>query len=185
MMYQRGIDHRIRFFRPLVVGIITALLCSLGTANSADLADEQAMKAAFIYQFVNFVEWPADQPDQVIIGVLGSDGLYDALNSLGDRRSDARPILIRRYSSLADTIDGPHVLVIGTSQSDRLATILDAVATSPVLTVSDIDAFAEEGGIIGFVRKGARQKFTVNRNAAELANLSLRQELLRVAILVD
>ncbi len=185
MAQQRLTRLRVPLFRPLFVGILAALLFGLATANSAEVRDQQAMKAAFIFQFVNFVEWPSDQPDQVTIGVLGSDSLYDALVALGDRRSDLRPILIRRYSSLADAIDGLHVLIIGTSERDRLATILDAVATSPVLTVSDIDAFAEEGGIIGFVRKGARQKFTVNRSAAALANLSLRQELLRVAILVD
>ncbi len=98
-------------------------------------------------------------------------------------RLGARPIQVRRYRRIAD-IGECHILFISRSENERVPEILSAVKNRPVLTVSDGDGFASQGGIIEFFTDKSRIRLRINLDAAQAANLTISSKLLRVAEIV-
>jgi hypothetical protein len=154
-------------------------------AAQAQRRPEYQVKAAYLYGFGKFVEWPA--------GALPSGGLAFVVCVLGDdpfgRELDevtagavmkGKPVSIRRISRV-DESGACHTLFISASEDVRIGAILETVGERPILTVSDAPQFAERGGMIGFALDGNRVRFTLNLPAAQDAGLVLNSELLRVA----
>lgn len=153
--------------------------------SSADL--EHQVKAAFLYNFARFVEWPPDTPSgeaSFVIGILGSDATSLALEetvqgkSVGGRTIRVRPVKTQEEATQC------HMLFVGSETPDRLARLLKAVRGSAVLTVGDSDTFAREGGIVNFVMQDHHVRFAVNTDAAERAGLKISSKLLQLAIIV-
>ena len=162
---------------------IVALMGSCrGGAQS--LSEYQA-KAAFLYNFARFVEWPADSPgDPFVIGILGEDPFRGALETtVKDKTVEARPVLVRRVSS-AEAARSFQILFISASERDRLPSILDSLKGSAVLTVGETEGFASRGGVINFVIEDDRERFEVNTAAAGRARLKISSRLLGLARVV-
>jgi YfiR/HmsC-like len=148
-------------------------------------ASESQVKALFLFNFAQFVEWPAaavpDSQAPLVIGVLGDDpfgGFLDA--AVRGERLGARPFVVRRYRRLAD-VTGCDILFISRSEAGRMEDILAGLQGRPILTVSDAEGFARRGGMIRFVTERSRVRLEINRRAAEAAGLTLSSKLLRVA----
>jgi uncharacterized protein DUF4154 len=158
----------------------------LAQAGQSDLQiAEYRVKAAFLYKFPSYVEWPAqvfersDSP--FVFGVAGADTLAEELGQVVVGRSIAgRPVLVRKLRR-GDSVDGVHILFVGGTDGGRPAEILASAKGKPVLTVTEsADAFAL-GSIINFVIVDDKVRFDVALRAAELCNLRVSARLLAVA----
>ena len=168
---------------------ITALMSSLLLVQGeSPRTSEYQLKAVFLFNFVQFVDWPPsaaqDSQPPLLIGILGDDPFGSFLDeTVRGERVGARSIQVRRYRRIAD-IEACNILFNSRSESERVPEILSAVKNRPVLTVSDGDGFASQGGIIQFFTDKNRIRIRINLDAAEAANLTISSKLLRVAEVV-
>jgi len=156
--------------------------------SAAQAFREYDLKAVFLFNFAQFVEWPAEAfPDAnapLVIGVLGSDPFGGALDqTVRGEAANGHPFLIKRYNSV-DEVSGCHILFISRSETGHLAQIVDRLRGKNTLTVSDADEFAQRGGMILFVTENNRIRLKINVGAARAAKLSLSSKLLRPAEIV-
>jgi hypothetical protein len=154
-------------------------------AGAQEPSPEYELKAAFLYNFVKFVEWPADAfagaKSPLSICVYGSDPFGGSLE--GVVRGEAlgeRGLLVQRPEALGDLRDC-QVLFVSRSERQRLPEILARVGGAPVLTVGDTDGFLQAGGVINFVMEDNKVRFAINLQAAEHNRLTISSKLLRLA----
>lgn len=151
---------------------------------AAPVQRESAVKAAFLYKFGAFVEWPAgvfQRPDSpFVIGVAGDEAVAADLEQLvAGRTLEGRPLLVRRVTADPVSSAGLHVLFVA-YRGDRLREVL-AATTGPVLVVTDQDRGLRMGSVINFSSEGGRVRFSVSLVAAEARSLRLSARLLAVA----
>jgi hypothetical protein len=165
-------------------------VCLLGSSTAAGLeADahpgEYAVKAAFLYNFARFVEWPPElPPGPFVVAVLGTDPFGSALDSTFANKSiQGRQLDIRRVTRPEDAGDA-QVVFIATTEARQLREILKALGSASVLTVGESEGFALAGGIVGFRMSGNRVRFDINLGQASRARLRISSELLKLARVV-
>jgi hypothetical protein len=144
------------------------------------------VKAAYLYNFGKFVEWPAKvtagNNEPFTICVLGRDPFGASLDStIAGEAIDGRSVLAKRFSKPQETLNC-RVLFISSSEDAQLQEVLATLEKTSVLTVSDIPQFAKRGGMIQFVEDANKVRFEVNLTVAERAGLTLSSQLLKVAI---
>jgi hypothetical protein len=169
-----------------VITLVAALLCpALPQASAADRPTQSEVEAAYLYNFGKFVHWPANEQTRPLnICVLGKDPFGGMLDKIvANEKIDGRALAVDRIQRTSQASDC-SILYIAASESPRLERDLTEVATHPLMTVSDIDGFAERGGMIQFVLENDRVRFEVNLNATQKAGLTLSSQLLKVAVRV-
>lgn len=146
---------------------------------------EYAIKAGLVYNFLKFVDWPAQAlpGNTLTLGVFGSNPFGPSLSSLNGKTVKGKTIVVRVTNNLAEA-EACHVLFIPADQAGRQTQILDAVRRSSVLTIGESRGFAREGGVINFIVKDDRVAFEVNPEAAERARLSISSQMLKHAKIV-
>jgi hypothetical protein len=167
-----------------VVSLILALIptsTALSRQARAQEANESHVKAAFLYNFVKFVEWPAeafgDNGASLIVGVVGDDPSCTAIEqTVNGKTANGRRLAIRRFPN-ATSLTYCHLLFIGYSQKNNLEQIL-AAAGPGVLTIGETDRFTRAGGIINFAIVDSKVRFEINQAAAEKAGLKISAKLL-------
>jgi hypothetical protein len=147
---------------------------------------EYEVKAAYLYSFGKFVDWPAKviqiQSESFAICVLGQDPFGPALDAaLSDETIAGTKIVAKRIPTPQNALSC-RVLFISSSENPRLKQILATLADASVLTVSDLPQFTQRGGMVQFVLEGNRIRFEVNLATARHAGLTLSSELLKVAV---
>ena len=160
----------------------------VGAARAAGGPGEYEVKAVFLFNFSQFVDWPAsafpDDRSPLVVGVLGQDPFGAALDeAVRGETVNGRPLSIRRYERIED-VDACHILFIERTQQEQLDQILESLRDRSCLTVSDAEGFAAAGGIIQFVTIDNRIRLQINLDAAKLANLTISSKLLRPAQIV-
>lgn len=150
--------------------------------------NEYQVKAAFLYNFAKFVEWPsnvtADPNAPIVIGILGRDSFGGEIDRVIEGKSvNGHRLTIKRFSTL-DGYQYCHILFVSSSERNNLARILAAVANNSVLTVSETDRFAHIGGIINFITIEHRIRFEINQAAAERVGLKISSKLLSLGKIV-
>ena len=183
---------RSRFLLRLVLCMACWLGLLLGGAGLAlpqtPGATESAVKAAFLFKFAAFAEWPpgtfqrADQP--LVIAVSGDDEVAGDLEQLASGRAiEGRPVSVRR---LADTAPAPgvHILFLAARRETRLREALESVAR-PVLVVTEQPGALGWGSIINFMPEAGRVRFGVSLASADARNIKLSARLLAVAQLIE
>lgn len=150
----------------------------------AQVASEYDIKAAFLYNFTKFVEWPAstfeDERSSFRICILGEDPFGKSLRDIAVEPVAGRKITLVGMANLKP--ESCHVLFISRSERSRMPQILQDLGDAPVLTVADTSGFLEEGGIINFVLEGSKVRFQINQEAAERAGIKISSKLLRLAV---
>lgn len=146
---------------------------------------EHDIKAAFLYNFAQFVDWPtnafSDATAPIVIGILAADPLGKSLDQI--TRNEVvrhRRLIVHRYKRSED-IGTCHILFISQSESAHSDQILDRFRGKPILTVGETDGFIARGGIIRFAPAKDRLRLKINTSAAKSANLIISSKLLRVA----
>ncbi|HWM90379.1 MAG TPA: YfiR family protein [Thermoanaerobaculia bacterium] len=163
------------------------LLAGLPAASIAQGAgtSEHAVKAAFLYNFAKFVEWPEGtfrSPGEPLAFCVLAEGSFgnELERTVAGKTVAGRPVTVRRLSQLAG-LDKCHILFVGASESPRFDQILAAVGERPVLTVGEEEGFTRAGGIISFVVRSSRVRFLIDRETAGRAGLRLSSRLLELA----
>jgi hypothetical protein len=164
-----------------------SLLVLLGAASteSADppRPSEYEVKAAFLYNFAKFVAWPEEgRPGPIfVIAVLGQDSFGDLLQRTLDGKTILeRKVEVRRISTPAAAND-VQIVFIGSSEKARLPEILHALQGASVLTVGDMDGFADRGGMIAFRLQDDLVRFDINLDQVNRARLKMSSQLVRLA----
>ena len=153
-------------------------------AGPAQETLENDIKAAFLYNFTKFIEWPrptSRTPEPFRLCVLADADFTGAVDRIIAGESiEGRP-LARIDPQSADDARQCAILYVGRGHSDRGAPLVAAVQQLPVLTVGDAPRFVEGGGTIGFVLENNRVRFDVSPAAAQRSGLQVSSKLLRVA----
>jgi hypothetical protein len=149
------------------------------------LAREYQIKAVFLYNFTQFVQWPEDTFSEpgapLVIGVLGEDpfGIFLDETVKGEVINN-HPLVVKRYEKVQD-VNGCHILFIAQDKSQDIRRTLTHLKAQPVLTVSDVNGFARMGGMVRFLSEKGRIRLRINIEAATEANLVISSKLLRQA----
>ena len=173
------------FRRSLILILaLAAPLC--GAAEESALAIQQRVKAAFLYKFAAYVEWPSNvfsQPETpIVIGVAGAEAIAQELELVAVGRTvSGRPVVVRRLARGDSAGECCQILFIGAGERARTAELLAGAQGHPVLTVTEVDAQHPKGSIINFLATEDRIRFDISREAAERNGLQLRSQLLKVA----
>jgi hypothetical protein len=159
----------------------TALLASAVAAQSAG-ADENKLKAAFVYRFATLTTWPESafpsDAGSACIAVVGEDVLVEALRDVVDgKRIQGHPIEVKAAPSPRQAREC-QVAFFGASVGADLA---EGSRSAGLLTIGDGSSFLSQGGMIRLVRDGRKFRFEINRDAASRAGLQISSKLLRLA----
>jgi hypothetical protein len=153
-------------------------------ANESE-ASEAAVQAAYLFNFARFTEWPpggfSSKNAPLNYCLLGRrDALATAMTSLGERPVQGHPLRFIQPERLEDT-KSCHVVFVAEPDPKRRTLALQVLNTQAILTVSDIDGFARDGGMIRLMRVGTRLRFEINRTQTQKAGLRLSADLLNLA----
>ena len=150
--------------------------------------DEPALarvEAAFIYNFTQFVEWPADafhgKDAPFVVAVVGEDPFAGALeHAMAGKLANGRPVVVRHFAS-AEVIEGCQILFVPAAQDGAATEILAKAANRPVLTVGQTDAFMRGGGAIRLLVEDGRMKFQIDPDVVDGAKLKASAKLMKLA----
>ena len=169
-----------------VLGVVVLLVS--GTHAQSATAGEYQIKAAFLFNFAKFVEWPpssfSDGSAPLQICVLGQDPFGEVLRNITrEKNVNGHKLEVHQIVDLqlARTC---HILFIASSEKAQLKRIFESLEGSAALTVGDVKEFIQQGGMINFVLENDRVQFEVSRKAAEQAGLKISSKLLAVAKVV-
>jgi hypothetical protein len=175
------------------VRVLTLLLLAAGMAGPVELRAQSAMqreyeiKAAYLYNFINYIEWPADASSPaggtLTIGIVGESPFSGVFSSLNGKQIKGRTLAVKQIASLKDA-DGCQIVFVFASEKPRVTEVLDQLKDSPTLTVGEVDGFAARGGIINFILERNKVRFEINPDAAKRLGLNISSELLKLAKLV-
>lgn len=167
---------------------VLILLQALTAHASAAISREYEIKAAFLFNFTRFIEWPgesfANATSPIVIGVIGSDPFGPELAGiLQGRLVNGRAIVARTVTS-PEEARTTHLLFVGLTRTEDIARLMQTLAGSRVLTVGESPGFAALGGTITFVLQGDKVRFEINPEAAERAHVRISAQLEKLATVV-
>lgn len=171
----------------IIVGCLltVGLLGTVSSAVQAQTSGEYQVKAAFLYNFAKFVDWPgeafSDGSAPLVIGVIGNDPFGGALDSaINGKNIGGRRLTVRRLKWGQD-LRSCHILFISSSERQRLPQIIQSLRGSSVLTVGDMGQFNQQGGMINFILEASKVRFEINSRGADQARLRISSKLLALA----
>ena len=160
---------------------------ALNTEAEKAAYGEYTVKAAYLYNFAKFVEWPpevlGDRSVPLSICILGQDPFGDAIDAIKDKSVKGRKLVIRRYSGVED-LKVCHIIFISPSEKENLKGILEKIKDMHVLTVSDMEGFADRGGMINLNKVQKKIRLEINLDAAQHSGLKMSSKLLKIAKII-
>lgn len=162
------------------------LPASLAASESSPAAVEDKIKAVYIYNFIRFTEWPeATRSQEVNLSILGNLSLLKTFKGEPFKESRHGLKLNVRTCTMPGCIQESHVLFIDRSEQAQVNKILHQLGNRPVLTISDLPGFVEQGGMIELRRRGERVTFRINLDAIKRTPLYVSAQLLQLAEIVE
>jgi hypothetical protein len=178
-----------------VVGQVAAILFTMAVSehllaeSPVGGLDEYQVKAAFLYNFAKFVEWPSGtfvgSKDPITICVYGHDPFGHALEQATAGRAIAGRSLAIRHIASVQEIAGCQILFMGTTESKRVVSILLDIHAPGILTIEESDASGADGEVINLRLEGEKVRFDINVEAADRAKLRISSRLLGLAHIID
>jgi len=170
----------------LMITVLTLVCPQIGAAAAGKL-NEYEIKAAYLYNFAKFVEWPATafprETSPLTFCIIGKSPLNQVIESLAKKTIKNRGLAIRQLSEIENPGEC-NILFINAALKASIPQILTAAASFPILTVSDYKGFAAVGGNIEFVAVSDKIRFVINNQAAKRADLKISSHILRLATTV-
>jgi hypothetical protein len=169
--------------------VLALAALTLGTTVDAQIAgDEAQVKAAFVYNFLKFVEWPAEAfqgpRDSLVLAIVGDGPTADAAEhflaakQVGERRLVVRPI------GWDQPLTGVQAVFVTEHDAKKIRRVLDATAARPILSIGDAASFATSGGIIELVIEERKVRFDINVDVADAVRLKISSKLLALTRVV-
>jgi YfiR/HmsC-like len=179
------------------IAILPILLASaMVNAQNTSGSSEYLIKAGFIYNFANLVQWPsssfAQSDSPIVIVILGEDHFGPTIDhALDGKKVNARSFVIKRARSVSELqrVLGPQkecqILYVSSSEMPHLNEAIQMLKGVPVLTIGETPGFAKSGGIINLILEDNKVRFEVNVAAAKEADLNISSRLLALARIVQ
>ena len=194
---------RIRLYLFIVLVMILVLVCPAAEVQpDSSQSQEYQTKAAFLYNFAKFVDWPEQKvkgkTEPMTLGIIGDDQFGDAFELVKHKQIKGRDVIIERFSGLdefketigtskaepalkIEALRKCEIVFICSSEKKNFSEIINLIKNNNVLTVGDTKGFLEVGGIINFLTEDKKVCFEINAADAERAGLKIRSKLLRLA----
>lgn len=180
-----------RLPRRAVVGLMlwTLLAVAVPTASAqVSIAGEDQIKAVFLFNFAQFVDWPAkafpEKTAPFVIGVLGTDPFGTYLDDLlNGEKVGGRSFHVERYRRVEE-IGACHILFISRSEARNLDRVLPRLKGRSIFTVSDIETFTRQGGMVRFATENGKVRLRINLEAAKEDELTISSKILRPGTVV-
>ncbi len=178
----------LRLLRSVLLLVPMAAVCVAGIGAAPQNVSDASLKSAFLYKFTLFANWNdglGEDGSPISICVLGRDDLSDALQeAVEGRRAHHRPLVVERPTNAREA-RSCHIVFIGWPDPSRVDRTLKVLDGRPILTVGELDDFAERGGMIAIVTRQNRLRLKINLRVVERAGLRLSSQLLKLAKLID
>jgi hypothetical protein len=184
----------------IFIFLVLAVLAVQQVRGDSASSREYQVKAAFLYNFIMFVDWPAEKTpgsnEPIIIGIIGKDPFKNSFEPIKDKLVNGKKVVVQRFKGLdeikksdkagmdkeIEAIRKCHLLFICSSEKRVSKEITDMVKDYGVLTVGDVPDFIESGGgMINFIIEEEKVRFEINNAIAEQSKLQIRSQLLRLA----
>jgi len=181
--------HRLQIKR--VVALLLLLVpTTLIASELAPIAQENKVKAVYIFNFIRFTEWPssskAPAAKQTNLFILGERPLLKRLQGKAFQKTTLETTLnTRSCDDIALCVKKAKTVFIASSQKKKLQEILSSLLNRPILTISDIPKFAEQGGMVELKRYHDKIIFRINLQAVKRANLYISSQLLQMGEIVE
>lgn len=181
-------DRRRRKLWAILFGL--AIFCGSLQSTGADTAvpREHLIKAAYLYNFAKFVQWPdiAFNSSQTPfkIAVVGDVEFESALSEIENKTINSRKIVLDQLEA-TNGLDNYHLVFLSRSLDDKIDQIVSQLAGKAVLTISDVNNFSRMGGIIHLYEMDHKIRFNVNMEAADRNQLKISSKLLKLARVVE
>ena len=176
--------------RSLVFNLLLFILSlsAFDLGHAQEQSKEYQLKAAFLYNFAQFVKWPSDSftasDAPFYIGILGDDPFGAALEeTIQGETVDNHKLRVVRGRSFED-LKNCQMIFVCRSEEGRVSEILSQLGTKPILTVSEVESFARNGGDIDFYLSGGKVRFEINPQSAQRAGLRISSQLLSLGKIV-
>lgn len=171
------------------IALLAVLAASAGNAPGQVAATEDQIKAAYIFNFAKFVEWPSETfssaASPMNFCAFGRSQVADEMDSLvSGKNINGRPTKVRHLGKLEEIKDCQLVFV-ATGNGRQLQQLLQAAKGTPVLVIGEALGFARSGGMIGFITENGKVLFEVNPGSAEESRLKISSKLLALARIVS
>lgn len=165
----------------LLLAVFLLLPSRQSSSQEVSAPSEYELKAAFLYNFALYTEWPVAPVDAFDFCVLGKDPFGTRLDRIGHKTLQGKAIKIRRINTVAE-VKGCHVLFVPTIERDQYSRITSAISQQAILTVTDAAHDDKWPAVmINLVSEGERYTFDINQGAAKIAGLTFSSKLLRLA----
>ena len=189
----------------IISTLFTIVFATPVIAEDSQQNREWQIKAAFLYNFINFVDWPEgkmpDNDEPILIGIIGNKEFTNAFNPMISKQAKGKNIAIKHFehlntAALSDSLTDAeqeqgieelkkcHVLLIShchPSPTCDTAALIEALKEAPVLIISGGPGFLETGGHIRFLKENKKLRFEINLDAAKRSGLKIRSKLLKLA----
>ncbi|HKX33468.1 MAG TPA: YfiR family protein [Blastocatellia bacterium] len=178
--------NRPRPFPILTLICSAVLIAACGSVQlQAQSIDEYQVKIAFLYNFAKFVEWPIEtfvtNKGSLTVGVVGEDPFGKTIDQfMNGKTVNGRQVTIKRLK-LGQNLKDCHILFISSSEQRRVPQIVESLKGTSVLTISELQQFTQQGGMINLILDDDKIRFEVNLNAAAQAHLRISSKLLALA----
>lgn len=171
----------------LLLAFFAAFAGPVQLRAESPLQREYEIKAAYLYNFINYIEWPENAfpapGGTITVGIVGQSPFGAALEVLNGKQVKGRTVTLKQITDIND-LGQCQIVFINSSEKAHVPELLEKLKDSRVLTVSEIDGFAQDGGIINFISEHNKVRFEINPDAAHRLGLNISSELLKLAKVV-
>lgn len=175
--------------RAWLLALAAALALLRAPSAAWGAVPEYDVKAALIYKISKFVHWPesafANSNGTLRLCILGRDDFGTSIDALKGQKVQGQSMQVERLPKPDPTLGGCHIVFVSRSEAERLPAVVGALGGAPALTISDLDGFAAQGGMIGFATRDGKLSFQINPAASARSGLEIGAQLLQLATLVE
>lgn len=182
-------DHS-RGLQALVIWVVALALCLMvgfagpATAEDSPQGKENLIRSAMVYNFCKFVQWPETDMDTLVLGVMASPDATPGFDSIQGKAVHDGYIKVKQVQSNED-LTGCQIVFIPKGMESQLEESFSTALAESILTISEIDGFCSQGGIIQLVERRGKLRFFINNKAANESHLVLSSQLLKMAKIVE
>ncbi len=172
----------------LCLAAVALALAPEKTRAQSDVSREYQIKAAFLFHFAQFVEWPSENSTNAtapfVIGILGENPFGGALDEIVRGETISNRKIVVQYSRRAEDLKNCRIVFVCQTEKARLPRILEELNREGLLTVGECDGFARRGGVMNFFLEDGRVHFEINPDAADREKLKISSQLFRLGKIV-